>query len=159
MLCRRESPEARAISQEYVSVDETGHLRRTSPCAVGALGTKRADKRGCCKCRSVLSSAAAQAQSKAVGEVILAVNLEPFCYCVPSVLTVAGQEAIWALMALILCCRSNLCSQVTNSLKTGLLGKNFENIQTIPVGLHVKTHIMSNQDNQQYIFRNMKLLL
>jgi hypothetical protein len=75
MLCRRESPEARAISQEYVSVDETGHLRRTSPCAVAALETKRADKGG--YCRSVLSSAAPQAQSKANGEVILAVNLEP----------------------------------------------------------------------------------
>lgn len=77
MLCRRESPEARAISQEYVSVDETGHLRRTSPCAVAALETKRADKGGYCKCRSVLTSAAPQAQSKANGEVILAVNLEP----------------------------------------------------------------------------------
>ncbi len=90
MLCRREGPEARAISQEYISVEETGHLRRTSPCAVATLETECADKRGCCRCRSALSSAAPQAQSKAVGKVILAVNLR-----VPLLRTVGHNRSRW----------------------------------------------------------------
>ena len=73
MLCRRESPEARAISQEYVSVEETGHLRKTSPSAVAALREKCAESANVTDADRRCGQQHRKAQSKAAGEVILAV--------------------------------------------------------------------------------------